>query len=416
MKVNKHIDKMFLMEEKKIFNVLYGQSGGPTSVINASAYGLIKEAKKHPDKIGKIYAMHYGLEGLFKEDIIDVASFKESKLKDLLTTPGAAFGSNRYKLNDEITDKDKFDKILEILNKYNIHYFFYNGGNDSMETILKVSRYAKKVNYELYAIGIPKTIDNDLMEFDHTPGYPSAAKYIANSVSSIYFDDASYLKGRVNIVEIMGRDTGWLTASSKLAELNGAKVDLIYVPEVPFDIDTFLNKVKEIYEKKGHCLVCLSEGIRDKDDKLIGVNQEMKDVFGHTQLGGVSVYLSTLVHQKLGFKTRYIELSLLQRANSLIPSEVDIKEAIKVGSFALKSALYGKTQKVVAINRTYKNDSYKAKYSLTSISKVANKVRYLPLSYLNETQDNINDSFIHYALPLIEGKKKKGLFKTFKLN
>ena len=360
------IATMLTMEERKIFNAIYGQSGGPTSVINASAYGLIKEAKKHPDKIGKIFAMHYGIEGLLNEDIIDVSSFKEKELKALLTTPGAAFGSNRYKLNDEISDKAKFDKIIEIFNKYNIHYFFYNGGNDSMETILKISRYAKKVNYELYAIGIPKTIDNDLEMLDHTPGYPSAAKYIANSVSSIYFDDASYKKGRVNIVEIMGRDTGWLTASSKLAELNGAKVDLIYVPEVSFDTETFLNKVKEIYEKKGHCLVCLSEGIRDKNDKLIGVNQEMKDVFGHTQLGGVSVYLSTLVHQKLGFKTRYIELSLLQRANSLIPSEVDIKEAIKAGSFALKSALYGKTQKVVTINRTYKNNSYKAKSTSSS--------------------------------------------------
>lgn len=415
MNIDSLLDKMLTMEEKKIFNILYGQSGGPTSVINASAYGLIKEAKKHPDKIGKIFAMHYGIEGLLKEDIIDVTSLKDKNLKALLTTPGAAFGSNRYKLNDEITDKDKFDQIIEVFKKYNIRYFFYNGGNDSMETILKISRYAKKVNYELYAIGIPKTIDNDLMEFDHTPGYPSAAKFIANAVSSIYFDDASYLKGRVNIVEIMGRDTGWLTASSKLAELNGAKVDLIYVPEVSFDTNSFLEKVKKIYEEKGHCLVCVSEGIRDKNSKLIGVMQEMKDTFGHTQLGGVSVYLSSLVTKELGYKTRYIELSLLQRANSIIPSSVDLKEAIKVSSFALKSALVGKSQKVVTINRIVKGNNYKAKYSLTSISKVANKVRYLPLSYLNETQDNINDSFNTYLLPLLSSKKDKALFDSFKI-
>lgn len=406
------IATMLTMEERKIFNAIYGQSGGPTSVINASAYGLIKEAKKHPDKIGKIFAMHYGIEGLLNEDIIDVSSFKEKELKALLTTPGAAFGSNRYKLNDEISDKAKFDKIIEIFNKYNIHYFFYNGGNDSMETILKISRYAKKVNYELYAIGIPKTIDNDLEILDHTPGYPSAAKYIANSVSSIYFDDASYKKGRVNIVEIMGRDTGWLTASSKLAELNGAKVDLIYVPEVSFDLKSFLKKVKTIYENKGHCLVCVSEGIRDHNSKLIGVMQEMKDTFGHTQLGGVSVFLSSLISKELGYKTRYIELSLLQRANSIIPSRVDIKEAIKCGSFALKSALVGKSQKIVTINRT-SSANYKAKYSLTPISKVANKVRYLPLTYLNETEDNINESFISYLLPLIETKKEKALFNSF---
>ena len=395
-------------------NAIYGQSGGPTSVINASAYGLIKESKKHKDKIEKLYAMHYGIEGLLNEDLIDLTDISDTKLKSLLSTPGASFGSNRYKLNDEITDKDKFDKIIEIFNKYNIHYFFYNGGNDSMETILKISDYAKKVNYKLNAIGIPKTIDNDLVCLDHTPGYPSAARFIANAVSEIYFDDASYKIGRVNIVEIMGRNAGWLTAASKLAEINGAKIDLIYVPEIPFSLNEFLKKVKEIYDEKHHCLVCVSEGIKDNSGKLISVLKNEEDVFGHTQLGGVSVYLSNLVNEKLNIKTRYIELSLLQRANAIFPSFVDIKEAQKCAAFALKSALNGHSSKIVTFKRV-SSSPYKIKYELDDIEKVANKEKLLPLSFLNETKDNINDLFIEYALPLIKDKNGEALFDAFKL-
>lgn len=393
-------------------NIIYGQSGGPTSVINSSAYGLIKEAKKHKDKIDKIFAMHYGIEGLLSEDFIDLTNIDDKKLKLLLTTPGAAFGSNRFKLKDEIEDKDNFDKIITIFKKYNIHYFFYNGGNDSMETILKISDYASKIGYELYSIGIPKTIDNDLPEFDHTPGYPSAIKYIANSVSQVYFDDASYKKGRINIVEIMGRNAGWLTAGAKLAELNGAIVDLIYTPEVAFDLNKFLEDATNIYKKKGHCLVCVSEGIRNKDGKLIGALKEEYDAFGHSQLGGVSVYLSNLITNKFQIKTRYIELSLLQRSNSIIPSKIDIKEAMNVGTFALKSAIKGNNCKIVTINRL-STTPYKIKYSLTDINKVANKERFLPLEYINKEGNNINDLFIEYAKPLVDGED--ALFKTFKL-
>lgn len=403
------------MEQKKKINIIYGQSGGPTSVINSSAYGLIKEAKKHKDIIDKIYAMHFGIEGLLNEDIIDLTSLKDDELKKLLTTPGAAFGSNRYKLNDEISDKEKYDKIISIFDKYNIHYFFYNGGNDSMETILKISNYAKKIGYKLNSIGIPKTIDNDLCEMDHSPGYPSAIRYIANSVSQIYYDDKSYLSGRVNIVEIMGRNAGWLTASTKLAELNGAKIDLIYVPEVPFSLEDFLNKVIEIYNAKKHCLVCISEGIRNKNGKLIGTIKEEEDAFGHTQLGGVSVYLSHLITEKLKIKTRYFELSLLQRSNSIIPSSVDIKEAIMVGKKALLAALKGKTGKLIAIKRI-SNSPYKVKYVTLDISKVANKERTLTLKYINKEGNNITDEFLEYATPLIRDKKSNGLFDVFKVD
>ena len=283
-----------------------------------------------------------------------------------------------------------------------------------METILKISDYAKKVNYKLNAIGIPKTIDNDLVCLDHTPGYPSAARFIANAVSEIYFDDASYKIGRVNIVEIMGRNAGWLTAASKLAEINGAKIDLIYVPEIPFSLNEFLKKVKEIYDEKHNCLICVSEGIKDNSGKLISVLKNEEDVFGHTQLGGVSVYLSNLVNEKLNIKTRYIELSLLQRANTIFPSFVDIKEAQTCAAFGLKSALNGHSSKIVTFKRV-SSSPYKIKYELDDIEKVANKEKLLPLSFLNETKDNINDLFIEYALPLIKDKNGKALFDAFKL-
>lgn len=403
------------MKQEKKINIIYGQSGGPTSVINSSAYGLIKEAKKHQDKIDKIYAMHFGIEGLLNEDIIDLTSLQDDELKKLLTTPGAAFGSNRYKLNDEISDKEKYDKIISIFDKYNIHYFFYNGGNDSMETILKISNYAKKIGYKLNSIGIPKTIDNDLCEMDHSPGYPSALRYIANSVSQIYYDDKSYLSGRVNIVEIMGRNAGWLTAGTKLAELNGAKVDLIYVPEVPFSLEDFLNKVIEIYNKKRHCLVCISEGIRNKHGKLIGTLKEEEDAFGHTQLGGVSVYLAHLISEKLKIKTRYFELSLLQRSNSIIPSCVDTKEAMVVGKKALLMALKEENTKLVAIKRI-SSSPYKVRYVSLDIDKVANKERTLPLKYINKEGNNITDEFLEYATPLIKDKKRNGLFDVFRID
>src|SRR5574344_1047573 len=289
-------------------NLLYGQSGGPTSVINSSAYGLFTEAFKSKE-IQEVYAMHFGLEGLLKEDLI--------------------------KINK---DDNSLEKIYSVFKKYNIRYFFYNGGNDSMDTIYQISKFLKSKEYECYCIGIPKTIDNDLIETDHTPGYASSAKFIANTITEIYYDDHSYLKGRVNIVEIMGRNTGWLTASSALASINGAKPDLIYVPETSFDVDSFLAKVQKIYEEKHHCLVCVSEGIHDKDNRPLLEQNKIYDAFNHLQLGGVSRYLEELVHNRFGYSTRSFELSLLQRANSMAPSEVDIDEAIDRKSTRLNSS------------------------------------------------------------------------------
>ena len=406
------------MKTQYIGNAIYGQSGGPTSVINSSAYGVIKEAKKHQDLIPEIYAMHFGLEGLLEDDIINLSKYNDKDLKKLLNTPGAAFGSNRFKLPRFSKDEEIYKKIISTFKKYNIRYFFYNGGNDSMDTINKISDYAKLVGYDLLAIGVPKTIDNDLPFLDHTAGYGSAVRFIANSVSEIVLDDSSYNKGRVNIVEIMGRNTGWLTAGSVLAKLNSTAPDLIYVPEVSFSLDKFLEDVKKIYLKKHRCLVCVSEGIKDENGNLIFETNAQKDKFGHEQLGGVAIRLADIVSKTLGYKTRYFELSLLQRANSILPSERDIKEAIKVGEFAVKKALQGETGKIVTIKRI-DSPQYKAKYDLIDISLVANKEKYLPLTYINREHNNITDSFIDYVLPLIDEKPSKqfknGLLDIFKL-
>lgn len=404
-------------KEILIGNVLYGQSGGPTSVINASAYGLFKEAFKHKNRINKVYAMHYGLEGLLLEDLIEIKE-NNKNLKKLLNTPGAFFGSNRYKI-DYVKDLDKLEKIYEIFKKYNIRYFFYNGGNDSMDSIYQIDKFLKSKGYACYSIGIPKTIDNDLVLTDHTPGFASAAKFIINAVTEIYYDDASYKEGRVNIVEIMGRNAGWLTASSLLSELNNAKPDLIYVPEVNFDINDFLNKVNEIYSKKKHCLVCVSEGIHDINNNLISRNSKEYDVFNHIQLGGVGLYLEKIIKEKFNYKTRSIELSLLQRANSIIPSEYDIIDAQNVSKYALLSALRGKSSKMVIIIRQ-ENKTKLFKYSLADLAEVKNKTKYLPLKFINSSHNYIEKSFMDYLFPLIKNKQKvhlneDGLLDVYKL-
>lgn len=379
-------------------NLLYGQSGGPTSVINSSAYYLFEEAFKHVDRIENIYAMHYGLEGLLEEDLILIKNNKE--LKKLINTPGSYFGSNRFKLDYQ--DKETFIKILNIFKKYNIRYFFYNGGNDSMDSITKLNDFFKENNYECYSIGIPKTIDNDLSYCDHTLGYPTAAKFIANSVCEIFYDDNSYKTGRVNIIEVMGRNAGWLAASSLLANLTGAHVDLIYVPESIFSIDKFLEDVKKIYSKKHHCLVVVSEGIKDKSGRFVFETNAKADAFNHVQLGGVGLILANLVNRKLNFKVRAIELSLLQRASTISLSKEDIKECKKVSKYALKLALNNKSGYMVTINRV-SSSPYKIKLKYVDLHNVSNIERTLPLEYINKEKNYISSSFIDYCLPLIEG-------------
>jgi 6-phosphofructokinase len=396
------------MKETLIGNMLYGQSGGPTSIINTSAYGLFKEAFKHKE-IKKIYATNFGIKGILNNSFKEIINNKN--LKNLSNTPGAFFGSNRYKLKQYSEDPKTYEIILDTFKKNNIVYFFYNGGNDSMDTIRKISDYFKLVNYKCNCIGIIKTIDNDLVNTDFSLGFPSAAKFIINSVIEITLDDLSYETGRVNIIETMGRNTGWLAASSKLASLKGYEPDLIYVPEVTFDKDDFLKRVKEIYEKKNHCIVVISEGIKDEEGHFISEMVKKDDGFGHNQLGGASIKLAALVTRNLGYKTRYFELSLLQRANSLCQSKTEKEIALKLSRFALKAALKGKNNLCVTIKRVNDNP-YKYKFVLLPIGEIANKERNLPLDYVDTKNCSINASYITYLAPLIDGED--GLLKVYK--
>ena len=381
-------------------NLLYGQSGGPTSIINTSAYGLFIEAFNNKNIINKIYDLNYGIQGLLEEKIIEIKN--DSNLKKLLNTPGSFFGSNRFKLGDIKEEILVYKRILEVFKNFNIRYFFYNGGNDSMDTINKIGIFFKNNNYECRLIGINKTIDNDLVNTDFSLGYVSAAKFIINSTIEIALDDLSYQKGRVNIIETMGRNTGWLAASSSLASVKGLKPDLIYVPEIPFDIETFLKKVKEIYQKKKHCLVVVSEGIKDNEGNFIYQSTPLLDRFDHNQLGGVAIKLASYINEKLNYKTRYFELSLLQRASSITTSSLEQKIAIELSRFALASAIAGESNKIVVINRI-KSNPYEYNFSLVPLKDVANKERKLELKYIDSINSSINDEFIDYLLPLIDG-------------
>lgn len=384
------------------YNAVYGQSGGPTSVINSSLYGVIKECLKENNEIGTLYMMRNGVKGLIEDNLKDIKDVPREQIELLPYTPSAILGSLRYKLKDFKNDETDYLKIVDTIKKHNIRYIFLNGGNDSMDTCSKLATYLKHINYPCYVIGIPKTIDNDLAFTDHTPGYASAAKFICQSVQSMIYDNDCYPKGRVNIVEIMGRDTGWLTASSALSSLNGKGPDLIYVPERPFDLNTFKEDVIEIYNQNKRCLVAVSEGIRDKDGHFISENAS-KDAFGHAQLGGVGQYLANLITQELGISTRAIELSLLQRCFAISVSDTDRKEAIKAGQFAVKSALKGRTGKMVIFVRK-SSSPYKMKCSLVPVKKCANAISYLKPEMINKKGNNVTQEFIDYCKPLINGK------------
>lgn len=393
------------MSDFLIGNLLYGQSGGPSPVINASAYGVINEARKRGQWIQRIFAMHHGIQGLLNEDFIDIAELPDSQIDLLPHTPGAAFGSVRYKLKHYDVDETDYKRILEVFKKYNIRYFFYNGGNDSMDTCYKISEYCKLHNYECRVVGIPKTIDNDLPITDHTPGYGSAAKFIANAFMEISYDNDAYPTGRVNIVEVMGRHAGWLTAASALATHHGFGPDLIYVPEVPFDVEKFKVDVKRIFDQKKRCLVAVSEGTRDLNGEFVATVGSSKDAFGHKQLGGVASTLLRVLEDEVGLPCRAIEISLLQRCASHLQSKTDVTEAIDVGSTAVKLACHGKSGIMVTIKRE-SSDPYIATYSCADLKDVANVEFTMPRSMINEEGNGITREFIEYVAPLIEGGTK----------
>jgi len=391
------------MANKLIGACVFGQSGGPTSVINASAYGVIRTALDAPE-ITNVYGAAHGIAGVLNDRLYDLGKEDASELELLLNTPSSELGSCRYKLKEE---KD-LRRIHEVFQKYDIRYFFYNGGNDSMDTCHKVSDYMERVGYECRVIGVPKTIDNDLFGTDHCPGFGSAAKYIATTVAETYKDAHVYDTGMITVVEIMGRHAGWLTGASALAGLAGSPPDLIYLPELPFDMDVFLQDVESIYKRKNKCLVTVSEGVCYANGGFVAEAQvSATDGFGHAQLGGTAARLAAIVKQKLGAKVRAVELSLLQRCAAHLASQTDIDEAFSAGKAAVECALAGDTGKMVAFTREIIDGAYKCGIAFQPLSVCANVEKTVPREWINEAGNNVTQEFIDYVMPLIQGENTR---------
>lgn len=385
---------------------IFGQSGGPTSVINSSAAGVIQEALKQ-ECITEVYGAAHGIKGVLTENFYDMSKEPSRELDLLKTTPSSALGSVRYKLKSADEDDTDYKRLLEVFKKYNIRYFFYNGGNDSMDTCNKISKYMQKSGYECRVMGVPKTIDNDLWGTDHCPGYGSAAKYIATSTMEVYHDARVYDKGMITILEVMGRNAGWLTAASALAAHMGTGPDLIYLPELPFDLDKFLDSASKIYKENNNVIVAVSEGIKDKDGMYISEYgsdlAQSRDSFGHAQLGGLAATLASIVKQKTGAKVRGIEFSLLQRCAAHVASLTDVNEAYWAGQMAVRYAVEGKTDYMVAFEREPGED-YKCNIKLINLTEVANTEKKIPREWMNEDGTGLKKEFIDYALPLIQGE------------
>ena len=382
---------------------VFAQSGGPTAVINASAYGVIKTALESAD-ITAVYGASHGITGILSDTLYDMEKEDADELKLLMNTPSSALGSCRYKLKGN----DDLNRILELFRKRNIRYFFYNGGNDSMDTCQKINDFLTANDYECRVIGVPKTIDNDLLGTDHCPGYGSAAKYIATTVAEVYRDAIVYDTGMVTIIEIMGRHAGWLTGAAALASLTGSPPDLVYLPEIPFDTEVFIRDVEKIYKEKNNCLVAVSEGIKSPDGGFVSeANISKTDGFGHAQLGGLAVRLANLIKMVTGVKVRGIELSLLQRCGAHLASQTDINEAFIAGRSAVEFALSGGTGKMVAFDRKDVNDAYNCEVIYQPLSLIANAEKKVPREWINDAGTNVNQEFINYALPLILGENER---------
>ncbi len=389
-------------------NVIVGQSGGPTAAINSSLAGVYRTAKDRGAK--KVYGMLHGVQGLMEERYIDLADHIKTELDAelLKRTPAAFLGSCRYKLPEIHEDREVYERIFGILDKLDIEAFIYIGGNDSMDTIKKLSDYAIITGHPTRFIGCPKTIDNDLALTDHTPGYGSAAKYIGTSMKEIIRDSfcLEYSKGVVTIVEIMGRNAGWLTGSAALAQGEDCEgPDLIYLPELDFDIKKFGEKVAKLLEKKTSVVVAISEGIHMSDGRYVcelGNSLDFVDAFGHKQLSGTAVYLSNYIAGELGCKTRAIELSTLQRSASHAASRVDILEAYQVGGAAVKAADEGDSGKMVVLQRL-SDDPYQCGTEVKDVHKIANDEKLVPREWVNKEGTYVTNDFISYVRPLIQG-------------
>ena len=383
---------------------IIGQSGGPTSVINASAYGVIDTALKS-GVITQVLGAEHGIKGVLSDRLFDMGLEDPEELRLLKYTPSSALGSCRYKIADPEVDDTDYRRILEVFKKHNVRYFFYNGGNDSMDTCNKISKYMAKVGYECRVMGVPKTIDNDLAGTDHCPGFASAAKYIATSFMEVSRDSKVYDTGMVTVIECMGRHAGWLTAAAALANTKGDGPDLVYLPEVDFDMDKFLADVKRVYNEKKNCLVAVSEGIHYADGTFVSeAKTSGTDGFGHAQLGGLAARLADVVKAATGAKVRPIELSLLQRCAAHCASGTDMAESFMSGKVAVESAVSGTTDKMVGFECTRDANGYHCEPKLFDLSLVANTEKKFPKEWINAEGNGVTQGFIDYCLPLIQGE------------
>ena len=386
-------------------NLLVGQSGGPTAVINGSLYGVVSEGLANP-AIGKVIGMVNGIEGFLAGRTMEMAPLAENgELERIRTTPGSFLGSCRYKLPEDLSDP-VYPELFKKFEEFEIGYFFYIGGNDSMDTVSKLSRYAASVGNNIRIIGVPKTIDNDLVETDHTPGFGSAAKYVASTVREIAIDASVYdNKQSVTIVEIMGRHAGWLTAASVLArKFEGDNPVLIYLPEVAFDTDAFIEKVKEKLQTTSNLVVCISEGINDGNGTFVCelASDVGVDNFGHKMLTGSGKYLENLVKEKLGVKVRSVELNVCQRCSSSCLSATDLNEAVESGRFAVKAAIDGETGKMITFIRK-SSEPYELEFGTADVNIICNMEKPVPQKWITENGSDIGGEFIAYARPLVQG-------------
>ena len=388
-------------------NAIVGQSGGPTSVINSSLAGVFQACEMRGAK--HVYGMLHGIQGLLNEQVCDLSEKMKSfiDLELLKRTPSSFLGSCRYKLPDPEEDEATYEKLFSILKKMDIEWFFYIGGNDSMDTINKLSQYGQRTGSGIRFMGVPKTIDNDLMHTDHTPGYGSAAKYIGVVMKEIIRDATVYGTKFVTIVEVMGRNAGWLTAAASLARGEDCEgVDLICLPELPFHTDRFLEKVERMQKERESVVIAVSEGVKLPDGRFVcelSDDARTRDAFGHINLTGTARYLSNLIARNLPTRTRAGELSILQRCGAHLASRTDITEAFQVGGAAAKAAFEGVSGRMVALKRI-SNDPYQCTTELVDINDVANLEKKVPLEWINEARTDMRPEFLAYARPLIQAE------------
>ena len=386
-------------------NILYAQSGGVTPVINATACGVIETARKHRDRIGKVFAGKDGIIGILREELIDTSKENRSAIAALRHTPGGAFGSCRYKLKSIEESRREYERLIEVLRAHDIGYFFYNGGGDSADTAHKVSQIGKKLGFEVQCIGVPKTIDNDLPVTDNCPGFGSVAKYVAVSILEASLDVESMASSstKVFILEVMGRHAGWIAAAAGLAAREeGDPPHVILFPEVPFRQREFLAKVKNAVERHGYCSIVVSEGVRDVDGKFLS-DTGTRDAFGHAQLGGVAPVVAAIVREKLGYKYHWAVSDYLQRSARHVASRSDVEQAYAVGAAAVELALEGKSGVMPVIKRL-SNDPYRWKIGETTLGRVANREKMMPKSYIAADGFGITAAARRYLAPLIQGE------------